>query len=176
MIKITMSQEIKGSILDIGGGGEGIIGRIYQSQVTAIDKSQEELDEAPDGFTKLRMDACDLEFEDQTFDNVSLFYSLMFIDKKQHSQVIAEAYRVLKRGGNLYIWDSIIRQADPFIVNLQIDMGQEVIETSYGIYDPDADQDQDYVLTLCQKASFRLLERKTEGELFSFHFIKDDGL
>ena len=174
MIKITMNREIKGSILDIGGGGEGIIGRIYQSQVTAIDKSQEELDEAPGGFTKLRMDACDLQFEDQSFDNVSLFYSLMFIDKRQHRQVIKEAYRVLKRGGNLYIWDSVIQQADPFIVNLQIDTGQEIIETSYGIYDKDTGQDQAYVLNLCQKTGFQLLETKTEGDLFSFHLTKSD--
>ena len=88
-----MNKTIKGSILDIGGGGEGIIGRIYQSQVTAIDNRQEELDEVPEGFSKLLMDACNLKFEDNIFDNVSLFYTLMYIDKNKHNKVIKEASR-----------------------------------------------------------------------------------
>ena len=33
-------------MLDIGGGGEGVIGRLYGRQVVAIDNRQEELDEA----------------------------------------------------------------------------------------------------------------------------------
>lgn len=44
---ITLSRDLHGSILDIGGGGEGVIGLLYGSQVTAIDNRQEELDEAP---------------------------------------------------------------------------------------------------------------------------------
>lgn len=83
MVNVIIDKTIKWTILDIGGGGEGIIGRIYQSQVTAIDNRQEELDEAPEGFTKLLMDACDLKFEDSSFDNVSLFYTLMYIDKNK---------------------------------------------------------------------------------------------
>ena len=37
-MKLTLEKELCGSILDIGGGGEGIIGRLYKSAVTAIDK------------------------------------------------------------------------------------------------------------------------------------------
>lgn len=36
-MKIALKKELTGSILDIGGGGEGIIGRLYGSRVTAID-------------------------------------------------------------------------------------------------------------------------------------------
>lgn len=60
------------------------------------------------------MDACDLKFEDSIFDNVSLFYTLMYIDKNKHNKVINEAYRVLKNGGELQIWDTIINEANPF--------------------------------------------------------------
>lgn len=45
---IEMQRDIKGSILDIGGGGEGIIGQIYRDKVIAIDNCRQELDEAPD--------------------------------------------------------------------------------------------------------------------------------
>lgn len=43
---MRLRKEPEGSILDIGGGGEGVIGRLYQEQVTAIDNRQEELNEA----------------------------------------------------------------------------------------------------------------------------------
>lgn len=42
-LKIALDKTIKGTILDIGGG-EGIIDRTYQSQVTSIDNRKEELD------------------------------------------------------------------------------------------------------------------------------------
>ena len=43
---IKLQADLRGSILDIGGGGEGVIGRLYGRQVVAIDNRQEELDEA----------------------------------------------------------------------------------------------------------------------------------
>ena len=46
-MKIVLQKELQGKILDIGGGGEGIIGRLYGPQVIAIDYRQDELDEAP---------------------------------------------------------------------------------------------------------------------------------
>lgn len=62
MAVIQVNRELQGKILDIGGGGEGIIGRVYGAQVVAIDNRQEELDEAPDGFEKILMDASRLSF------------------------------------------------------------------------------------------------------------------
>lgn len=55
--RLSLEKTLTGPILDLGGGGEGIIGRIYGRQATAIDNRQEELDEAPDGPKKLLMDA-----------------------------------------------------------------------------------------------------------------------
>ena len=52
MTPLQLTPQWTGSILDVGGGGEGIIGRLYGEQVIAIDNCQEELDEAPDGFQK----------------------------------------------------------------------------------------------------------------------------
>ena len=54
---LILRKELDGTVLDIGGGGEGIIGRLYADQVTAIDNRQEELDEAPGACRKLLMDA-----------------------------------------------------------------------------------------------------------------------
>lgn len=81
VVELSIGKELSGSILDIGGGGEGIIGLAYGEQVTAIDISQEELDEAPGGFTKICMDEAHMTFQDGCFDNVTFFFSLMFMDK-----------------------------------------------------------------------------------------------
>lgn len=167
-----MNKTIKGTILDIGGGGEGIIGRIYQSQVTAIDNRQEELDEAPEGFTKLLMDACDLKFEDSIFDNVSLFYTLMYIDKNKHNKVIKEAYRVLKKGGELYIWDTIINEANPFLVELNIDIGDSIVNTTYGVYKDNAFEDKDYYKSICEELGFYLIAEFLYNNQFYLHFKK----
>lgn len=71
MTTLWLTQELTGSILDVGGGGEGIIGRRYGSAVTVIDNRQEELDEAPCSCRKLRMDAASLAFADASFENVT---------------------------------------------------------------------------------------------------------
>ena len=73
-MRISIDKEMTGEILDIGGGGEGIIGRVYGQQVTAIDNIQEELDEAPSSCKKMLMDASELEFSDETFDHVTFFF------------------------------------------------------------------------------------------------------
>lgn len=57
MTVLWLRQDLNGSILDVGGGGEGVIGRLYGQSVTAIDNCREELDEAPCGCRKLVMDA-----------------------------------------------------------------------------------------------------------------------
>ena len=63
-MKIVLQKELQGKILDIGGGGEGIIGRLYGPQVIAIDYRQDELDEAPASCEKRLMDATALDFAD----------------------------------------------------------------------------------------------------------------
>lgn len=112
-MKISIQHDLNGSILDIGGGGEGVIGQIYGHKVIAIDNRQEELDEAPDCCEKRLMDATDLLFSDESFDNVTFFYSLMYMTKDTQKKAINEAVRVLKQGGRLLIWDSQFPVAHP---------------------------------------------------------------
>ena len=42
---ITLDAIPNGSIIDIGGGGEGVIAQIGKENVTVIDKHQEEINE-----------------------------------------------------------------------------------------------------------------------------------
>jgi ubiquinone/menaquinone biosynthesis C-methylase UbiE len=94
--KIEIIENLNGSILDIGGGGEGVIGQIYGKKVIAIDNRQEELDEAPDCCQKELMDATELLFPDESFDQVTFFYSLMYMTEEIQHRAICEAARVLR--------------------------------------------------------------------------------
>lgn len=72
-----------GWILDIGGGGEGIIGRLKGSQVVAIDLFAWGMRRTPPGPLKLVMDAADLKFIDGSFGTVTSFFTLMYMNPEQ---------------------------------------------------------------------------------------------
>ena len=171
---IILKHELEGSILDIGGGGEGTIGRLYGTQVIAIDNRQEELDEAPGGFEKVLMDARSLDFPDEHFDHVTFFYSLMFMDADTHKQAVSEAARVLKKGGYLHIWDAEIVSAypDPFVVNLDIQLPTELVHTTFGIIRNIKNQTVESVGKLCIKCGMSLCELHSENGLFHLVFNK----
>ena len=146
-MRIEIREKLAGPILDIGGGGECVIGQIYGKQVIAIDHSREELDEAPDCCEKRVMDAEKLVFPDQSFDNVTFFYSLMYMTGDMQKKAIREALRVLRPGGRMLIWDSDIYSAypEPYIVDLDIVSERVNIHTTYGVVKNET-QDQKTIL------------------------------
>lgn len=160
---VHLHKELSGSILDIGGGGEGIIGRLYREQVTAIDNKQEELDEAPNVCKKELMDATDLKYEANSFDHVTFFFSLMFMQEEEQRKAIGEAARVLKSGGEIHIWDCNITSAYPvpFCVDVVVQMPHESINTTYGIGKSDS-QDMRSILKMCENEGLTLSGQQNE--------------
>ena len=170
---IILRKELKGSILDIGGGGEAFIGRTYGEQVVAIDHSQEELDEAPSGFKKILMDATDLKYENGHFDNVTFFYTLMYMTASEQAKAISEATRVLKKGGSLAIWDCEITSAypDPFLVDVDVLIDEHKYHTTYGIVKKDT-QDRAQIEQLCSKVGLHLVKASSNAEHFNLYCEK----
>lgn len=144
---------LKGSILDIGGGGEGVIGRLYPGQVIAIDRLEEELREAPDGPVKLVMDARSLAFCDACIDHATAFFAFLFMPAADHAAVAQEVFRVLLPGGTFSLWDASLERADPFLIDLSIDAAGQRIQTTYGIYRDDR-QDAAHFRNLLERAGF----------------------
>lgn len=171
---ITLDKELNGKILDIGGGGEGIIGRLYTDQVVAIDIRQDELDEAPTGFEKILMDATHLKFKDNSFDHVTSFYTLMFMSTEDQKSAVSEATRVLKNSGELHIWDCDILSAypEPFCVDVAVQLPDEHISTTYGVGKMDS-QDENSIIKMCLNSGLILVAKKYNKCGFYLCFRKD---
>lgn len=176
-LMLELKKELQGTILDIGGGGEGIIGRLYREQVTAIDNRREELDEAPDGFQKVLMDASKLEYADGSFDHVTFFYTLMYMSEETQHRALHEAARVLKKGGSLHIWDCEIRSAypEPFCVQVAVCLPDERVSTTYGIIKQDT-QSFSTILKSCSEAGLVPVETCEDSGHFYLRCGKKPGV
>jgi ubiquinone/menaquinone biosynthesis C-methylase UbiE len=166
-----------GLILDIGGGGEGVIGQIKGSKVVAIDMLSRELAEAPAGPLKIIMDARDLKFLSCTFPTVTAFFSFMFIHPYDHARVFHEIYRVLVPKGQLMLWDVEIPQRteperDMLVFPLQVHLPSTVIDTGYGTpYTEKTVKVEDYI-TLAARCGFQMMECDRAGQTFFCKFQK----
>ncbi|MFW6247231.1 MAG: class I SAM-dependent methyltransferase [bacterium] len=168
---------VKGKILDIGGGGEGIIGQVLGDKVVAIDKLKEELEEAPEGPLKVVMDAKELKFLAKSFNSVTSFFTLMYIEKKYHKQVFKEIYRVLKPDGCFKLWDTKIPkykggEKDIYLVPLEINMGSKIITTTYGVLWPGREQNIKNFIKLGKNIGFEVENYKEKDDTFFINFKK----
>jgi len=167
----------KGFILDIGGGGEGVIGRLKGDKVIAIDKRLDELQETQNEALKLTMDATDLKFADNSFGVVTSFFSLMYIPRGSHEQVLREAYRVLKAGGKLLIWDVTIPRRSPddpsiLLLPLQIKLPQETISTTYGVGWEGREQNSAHFAKIAEAIGFEFVQQDQWQEIFYIEMVK----
>ena len=158
-----------GLILDIGGGGEGVIGQLKGKQVVAIDTKKDELLEAAEGPLKLVMDATRLKFLDSSFNLATVFYSLMYMTAHDHERVFSEVFRVLKKGGALKIWDVQLTHRKGidkpgFVVPVEVVLPDKKISTGYGSYWPKKAYDLDYYVKVAERTGFKIIERKQAND------------
>jgi ubiquinone/menaquinone biosynthesis C-methylase UbiE len=157
-------------ILDVGGGGEGIIGRIYGKKVVAIDRLKEELEEVRNDSLKIVMDASSMNFLDNSFDIVTAFFSLMYMSDETKEAVLKECRRVLKPNGRIDIWDAEIPRkdnvSDIFMLHLEIEIPGKTVNTGYGVRMNDLGQSYETVLKSVTAHGFR----QEESERFKHYF------
>jgi len=167
-----------GHILDIGGGGEGIIGLLKGQDVIAIDVNRRELEEAAEGALKVVMDARDLQFLDGAFNTATAFFSLMYLkESADHRKVFDEVFRVLRPGGRFLIWDSNISERPDvpqpsYVVMLTVRVKEQEIETGYGQAWPAEAHDLLFYQELAKEAGFQIDGYETEGHFFSLRLQK----
>jgi len=179
--KVDMCEvELKGRILDIGGGGEGIIGQLKKRRVVAIDSSERELREAKSGGLKIIMDARVLQFLDCTFDTVTAFFSLMYIPEDDREQIFKEVYRVLKKRGQFVIWDTIMPKRrknsnkEMFVVPLTIALPGKKIQTVYGAPWHSRGQNCRIFKELGKKIGFSVIKTSERKSLCYVRLVKNE--
>ncbi len=166
-----------GLILDVGGGGEGVIGQLKGKQVVAIDLSRRELGEAPPGpLLKIVMDARELKFLDATFATATVFFTFMYVDPADHAKVLAELYRVLAPGGRVLIWDvAFPAKADArqrsILFPLRIKLPTKEIGTGYGARLVEG-QGIDHFVSLAGAAGFEVVRRDSHAGWFHLELKK----
>jgi SAM-dependent methyltransferase len=167
----------EGLILDIGGGGEGIIEQLKGKQTIAVDLSKRELDEAPgDPLLKIVMDARDLKFVDKSFATATVFFTFMYINPSDHEKVFQEINRVLKPGGRLLIWDAAFpgktdeRQLY-VLFPLHVKLPKTEVNTGYGVRLQEG-QGADHFVDQAKKAGLQLVAREDNKGWFMLEFKK----
>ena len=135
---ISIQEIPKGRVIDIGGGGEGVIAQAGGARVVAIDKYVSEIHEAREKALDVPWmvaDAAALPFESCCFDNATAFFSCMYMSSDVQEKVFRESQRVLKEGGEFWIWDVHIAPKDKvFAIRLQVDSpDMQTINTVYGV-------------------------------------------
>ena len=175
---VTLNDfDTRGYILDIGGGGRGVIGELKGEQVIAIDMSKNELEGAPSGPLKIVMDATELKFLDNTFNTTTSFFTLMYIKETDHRKVFDEVFRVLTSGGLFLIWDAIFperinKDKDFAVFPLLIQLPGKEIEVGYGVTWPENGRNLSYYLQLAEKAGFNVVTHKEKDQIFYMELMK----
>ncbi len=151
-------QEIpKGQVIDIGGGGEGVIAQAGGAMVFPIDKYRSEIHEARGKAPEVSWmvaDAIALPYQSQCFDNATAFFSCMYMSNDIKEKVFRETWRVLKQGGEFWIWDApMVTRNKVFAIRLQVDLhAMRTINTLFGV--KTKDQSAISICRLLQKANF----------------------
>jgi SAM-dependent methyltransferase len=168
----------EGLVLDVGGGGEGVIAQLKGRRVVAIDLSKRELDEAHgDPLLKIVMDARDLKFTDGTFDTATVFFTFMYIEPADHEKVLRELHRVLRPGGRLLIWDPVFPAThDPakrgIVFPVHVKLPATDIETGYGTGFRDG-QGAGHFSKLATSVGFGVRSGRDESGWFFLELQKD---
>lgn len=163
--------------LDVGGGGEGIIGKLYGSNVVAIDKRADELYETSNDSLKIEMDASQMGFVDNSFDVVTIFFTLLYMPIDVKQAVLKESLRVLKDGGVLEIWDAFVPKYKPgekdiFVAELEIVLPDETIHTQYGALMGKEAQSEAQIQSWCTAAGLQAVDSFANGVFFHLTFRK----
>ena len=177
-VTVTDSFRDDDLILDLGGGGEGVIGQLRGRQVVAVDMRKQELEDCAPGPIKVVADAKELPFLDEAFDAITAFFFLMYVPESDRASILAEAYRVLRPGGQCTIWDAMIpsrgeRTQDIFIVPVKAELPDRAIETGYGVRWEGHEMTVDDITQMAQSVGFIVVEEINEGEHFRLTLARE---
>jgi ubiquinone/menaquinone biosynthesis C-methylase UbiE len=129
----------EGLIIDIGGGGEGLVSRIETTRVCAVDINLDKIREAMiHGHVSqwILSDGRMLSVKDERFSAATLWFSLGYVrDWASKTQVMSEVARVLKQSGHISILGAkIVCSEARFVLRTHLHFPDgSVSQMSYGM-------------------------------------------
>ncbi len=135
---ILMQEIPAGRMLDIGGGGEGVIAQAGGASVIAIDKYMSEISEArgkAPNAAWMVADGTRLPYVNNSIDHATAFFSCMYMPNDVKERVFRETRRVIKLNGEFWIWDvPMTAKSDVFAFRMQVEaLESHTIRTIYGV-------------------------------------------
>jgi ubiquinone/menaquinone biosynthesis C-methylase UbiE len=135
---VAIQEMPVGRVIDIGGGGEGVIGQAGGARVVAIDRRVSEVHEARGkaaNATWVVADATRLPCKSHCLDSATAFFSCMYMSDDVTREAFREAGRALKKGGEFWICDAqMVPRGGVFAIRLRVDVGDKrMINTTYGV-------------------------------------------
>jgi len=164
-----------GFVLDIGGGGEGIIGAIYGSKTVSIDISEKELQEVNNDALKIIADGANLPFLNNTFDLGYMFFSLMYMDSNEKLAVLKEVYRTLRPGYKAIIYDLTMQPIQNKYIAIPLTIilpNGEIMKTGYGSDVQKCWQTAEAIENLVKQAGFIIVNKSTNDAVFFLELVK----
>ena len=95
----------------------------------------------------------------------------MYIPKSEHQKIFKEIYRVLKKDGNLVLWDVIIPKRENqiyemFSLPLKIRINDIELDAGYGVFWGKKEQNSEYFQKLSKKVGFSEVEFISDDQIF----------
>lgn len=163
------SMNFQGRHLDVGGSGEEIIYNASKNDMTIIDIDYDK--KIKDKRVKcLDMDVCNMDFESNYFNIVTIFYTLMYLDENQVREAFNECYRVLDKDGLLYIWDICIEFCTDnclIIAPISVKYENKIKDASFGSSTIKCTRNKEYYLELLSNIGFDIIKCElTKNSIF----------
>jgi len=175
--KVSLEKP-KGSVLDIGAGGEGVIAKTCGKETVCVDIRKTEIEEAKARGAVANWvlcDACSMPFRNAAFDAATFFFSLMYIKTSERKHAaISEARRILRSDGLLYLWDANVQEKpELYMVFVEAKLPDgEKIYTGYGVRGKgEKEQTLELVSRMALEAGFKADKTEAHKNWFaaSFH-------
>ena len=161
----------EGLIIDIGGGGEGLVSRIERSRVCVVDINLNKIREAMiygQASQWILSDGRMLSMKEEMFNVATLWFSLGYVqDWDSKARVLEEVARVLRQSGHISILGARIICSEPrFVMRALFHFPDgSISKMSYGM-DGTQKQDVETVVDLLQKTGFSNITCEDNGHWF----------
>ena len=166
-----------GIVIDIGGGGEGLVSRIAGTRVCAVDIRLDEIREARIHESDSQWvlgDGQALPFRDSAFEKATLWFSLEYMRTSDTKlRVLDEARRVLRQRGVISVLASrVMCEEEVFRIIIRYDLPDgSVSQTGYGVWGRQ-DQNIDAAALFLERTGFRVMRREDHEYWFRLEAVK----